>query len=76
MMAVSIRLATPGMIEKAAVLDYEKALATMQVDERMCLSGGYINLTGAERREWMGMDGNGGMGRLLIVIMGHSFIPY
>ena len=27
-------------------------------------------------REWMGMDGNGGMGLLLIVIVDHSLIPY
>jgi len=26
-------------------------------------------------REWMGVDGNGGMGLLLLVIMDHSLIP-
>ena len=41
---------------------------------------GLKRLTAAERREWTGMDGNGwewmGMGLLLIVLMGHSPIPY
>ena len=31
------------------------------------------DLAGAERREWMAQ---GGMGLLLIIIMGHSLIPY
>ena len=35
---------------------------------------GYHNLL-VLSREWVGMDGNGGMGLLLIVIMDHSLLP-
>ena len=40
------------------------------------LQSGFLKLAGAERREWMGMDGNGGMGLSLTIIMDHSLIPY